>query len=89
MKQMTLNKHHRSDYLLREQKGEKRCSLLKEGPFMHHVGRYLTGRDAGDAPRPSNSTHKEAFMALPVLDFVISSSDTHVKTKHAVLKKLC
>lgn len=56
---------------------------------MHHVGRYLTGRDAGDAPRPSNSTHKEAFMALPVLDFVISSSDTHVKTKHAVLKKLC
>jgi hypothetical protein len=28
---------------------------------------------------PSHSTHKEAFMALLVLDSVISSSDTQVK----------
>jgi hypothetical protein len=60
---------------------------VKRGAFYAPGGRQWTGRDVGDAPLPSNSIHKEAFMALPVSDSVILSSDTDVKIKHAVRVK--
>lgn len=60
---------------------------VKRGTFYAPCGQ-ITGRDTGDAPLPSNFTHNEAFMALSVLDSVISPSATHVK-KIMLFLRIC